>query len=64
MGKNKLRKFSEMEELSNVIQPQNDQLREDIQLKGKWNSDFFKNGNPIVLANGIVTSSRSEKGYG
>ena len=38
-----------MEELSNVIQPQNDQLREDIQLKGKWNSDFFKNENPIVL---------------
>jgi tRNA (guanine-N7-)-methyltransferase len=38
-----------MEELSNVIQPQNDQLTEDIQLKGKWNSDFFKNKNPIVL---------------
>ena len=38
-----------MEELSNVIQPHNDHLTEDIQLKGKWNSDFFKNENPIVL---------------
>ena len=38
-----------MEELSNVIQPQNDQLTEDIPLKGKWNSKFFKNENPIVL---------------
>jgi tRNA (guanine-N7-)-methyltransferase len=38
-----------MEELSNVIQPQNDHLTEDIPLKGKWNSDFFKNENPIVL---------------
>ena len=38
-----------MEELSNVIQPQNDHLTEDIQLKGKWNSSIFKNENPIVL---------------
>jgi len=38
-----------MEELSNVIQPQNNHLTEDIQLKGKWHSNFFKNKNPIVL---------------
>ena len=24
-------------------------LRDDFELKGKWNSDFFKNDNPIVL---------------
>ena len=60
MGKNKLRKFSEMEELSNVIQPQNDHLTEDIQLKGKWNSDFFKNKNPIILELGFENSLRIE----
>jgi len=49
LGKNKLRKFLEIEELSNVIQPERYDLKEEIQLKGKWNSDFFQNNNPIVL---------------
>ena len=49
MGKNKLRKFSEMENFGNVIQPKTYHLTDDISLKGKWNKDFFKNKNPIVL---------------
>ena len=49
MGKNKLRKFSEMENFENVIQPETYHLTNDISLKGKWNKDFFKNKNPIVL---------------
>ena len=49
MGKNKLRKFSEMENFENVIQPETYHLTDDISLKGKWNTDFFKNENPIVL---------------
>ena len=49
MGKNKLRKFSEMENFENVIQPETYHLTNDISLKGKWNTDFFKNENPIVL---------------
>ena len=49
MAKNKLRKFSEIEELPNVIDPKYGQLKEDISLKGKWNTEFFKNENPIVL---------------
>lgn len=49
-SKNKLKRFKENETFDNVIQP----LREDavagnFPLKGKWNSDFFKNSNPIVL---------------
>ncbi|MBT6809104.1 MAG: tRNA (guanosine(46)-N7)-methyltransferase TrmB [Flavobacteriales bacterium] len=49
VGKNKLRKFSEMENFENVIQPETYHLTDDISLKGKWNTDFFKNENPIVL---------------
>tara|TARA_Y100001968_G_C19418658_1_gene750474 strand:- start:31 stop:696 length:666 start_codon:yes stop_codon:yes gene_type:complete len=49
LAKNKLRKFSEIEELPNVIDPKYGQLKEDISLKGKWNTEFFKNENPIVL---------------
>ena len=49
MGKNKLRKFSEMENFENVIQPETYHLTDDISFKGKWNTDFFKNENPIVL---------------
>ncbi len=49
MGKNKLRKFSEMENFENVIQPETYHLTDDISLKGTWNTNFFKNENPIVL---------------
>lgn len=50
MGKNKLSKFAEMETFSNVIQvPFHDILRADYPMKGHWNSDFFKNDQPIVL---------------
>ena len=49
-SKNKLKRFNENATFSNVFQP----LREEItdktfKLKGKWNTDFFKNDNPIVL---------------
>ncbi|MBI2259841.1 MAG: tRNA (guanosine(46)-N7)-methyltransferase TrmB [Flavobacteriia bacterium] len=50
MAKNKLRRFKEMEELPNVIQPNNVYPPEnDFYLKGKWKSDFFKNNNKIIL---------------
>ena len=50
MAKNKLRRFSEMKEWSNVFEPTLDEkYKEPFQLKGKWNQDFFKNDNPIVL---------------
>ncbi len=42
MGKDKLKRFAELETFSNVFQ------LTDIN-KGKWNSTFFKNENPLVL---------------
>ena len=49
MAKNKLKKFSQLEQLPNVIQPETYELNEDIPLKGNWHNQFFKNNNPIVL---------------
>ncbi len=48
MAKRKLFKFAALDTFSNVFQaPFQD--KEDFTLKGKWNTDFFKNENPIVL---------------
>ncbi|MBC7642200.1 MAG: tRNA (guanosine(46)-N7)-methyltransferase TrmB, partial [Flavobacterium sp.] len=49
-SKNKLKRFGENEAFENVFQP----TREDIVsgnfgMKGNWNTNFFKNSNPIVL---------------
>lgn len=44
MGKDKLRKFAEINTFHNVYQ-----LEEGKPLKGKWGSEHFKNDNPIVL---------------
>ncbi len=49
-SKNKLKRFLENETFSNLFQPNREELLKDnFDLKGKWNSDFFKNDNPIVL---------------
>jgi len=56
MGKNKLKKFSEILSLPNVFEnfyPDDTYLTngedEHVEIKGKWRNDFFKNDNPIVL---------------
>lgn len=50
MGKNKLRKFAEMEQLPRVLQVPFGKLQtEGFDLKGHWHADFFANNNPIVL---------------
>ncbi|HRP53916.1 MAG TPA: tRNA (guanosine(46)-N7)-methyltransferase TrmB [Fluviicola sp.] len=50
MAKNKLRKFLEMKSWSNVFEPTLElNPQENFPLKGKWNIDYFKNNNPIVL---------------
>lgn len=50
MGKNKLKKFREMDTFDNVFQyPYSVLQRQGFPLKGKWHSDFFGNDNPIVL---------------
>ena len=49
-SKNKLKRFRENETFSNVIQPTRDEVVDgEFNLRGKWNSEFFKNENPIVL---------------
>lgn len=50
MGKGKLKKFRENETFSCLVQPTTEEvLRKDHPLKGNWNRDMFRNGNPIVL---------------
>ncbi len=50
MGKNKLKKFGEMEQMECVFQyPYGVLSREGFPLKGRWNSDYFHNDGPIVL---------------
>jgi len=44
MGKDKLRRFAEIETFSNVLQ-----LDAGKVYKGQWNAGFFKNSNPVVL---------------
>lgn len=50
MAKNKLRRFNEMKEMSNVFEPSMHDVKENaFELKGKWREKYFKNDNPIVL---------------
>lgn len=44
MGKDKLRRFAEIETFANVYQ-----LDQGKTLKGKWAAEHFKNSNPVVL---------------
>ena len=51
MGKNKLKKFAEMETLGCVYQYPQSVLEEqgDCPLRGRWGREVFGNSNPIVL---------------
>ncbi len=49
-SKNKLKRFNENQTFSNVIQPTREEVVSgNFPFKGKWNSDFFKNNNPIIV---------------
>ena len=49
-SKNKLKRFLENDTFTNVFQPTREEVvGNEFPLKGKWNSDFFKNDNPIVV---------------
>lgn len=49
-SKNKLKRFKENETFENVFQPSREEVMSDsFALKGKWNTDFFKNDHPLVL---------------
>ena len=50
MGKNKLKKFADMERYNCVLQyPREELLRLGFPYKGKWNGDIFARQRPIVL---------------
>lgn len=52
MGKNKLKKFAEMEQLTNVFQYSYNEIVEKgemFEMRGHWGERVFKNNNPIVL---------------
>ena len=50
MGKNKLKKFADMETIDFVFQyPFSRLQQEGFDLRGNWHRDFFGNDNPIVL---------------
>lgn len=50
MGKNKLKKFADMEQMSCVFQYPFGVLRESgFPLRGRWNEEYFHNSGPIVL---------------
>jgi tRNA (guanine-N7-)-methyltransferase len=48
MGKDKLKRFSQLKTFKNVIQPQTNYLSEDDSVKGNW-YDIFENRNPIII---------------
>lgn len=49
MGKNKLRRFAELETMERVFQPGTSHENTDYELKGSWAKEVFKNQHPIVL---------------
>ncbi|MBL0343367.1 MAG: tRNA (guanosine(46)-N7)-methyltransferase TrmB [Bacteroidetes bacterium] len=49
MGKNKLRRFAELETMERVFQPGTSHENTDFELKGLWVQRVFKNQNPLVL---------------
>ena len=50
MGKDKLRRWKELEDYEHVIQPELEELiHKDHYLKGQWRDLFFKNQNSLVL---------------
>ena len=48
MGKDKLKRFSQLKTFKNVIQPKTSYFSEDDSLKGNW-SNIFENSNPIII---------------
>jgi tRNA (guanine-N7-)-methyltransferase len=50
MAKTKIEHFADMKTMDFVFEPLLDVLQNDVfPLKGKWNKEFFKNDNPIIV---------------
>ncbi|MFP4065302.1 MAG: tRNA (guanosine(46)-N7)-methyltransferase TrmB [Bacteroidales bacterium] len=69
MPKNKLKKFTEINSFSNVIQPPAYYSVSSFSYRGKWNENFFQNQNPLVLEIGCgkgeytIGMARAMPGY-
>lgn len=61
MARKKLKQFAENAENHLFFQPYYHEIINGFSLKGKWNQDFFKNDNPIVLELGC---GKGEYTYG
>ena len=62
MGKNKLKKFADLDTYEHVVQVPFKQLEtEEFQFKGKWSNDFFGNDHPVILELGCGKGEYSVK---
>ena len=52
MAKRKLQRFAENETFNHFFQPEWEELSAGFSFRGKWNSDFFKNENPVIIEMG------------
>ena len=52
MAKRKLQRFAENATFNHFFQPEWEELSAGFSLRGKWNDDFFKNDNPIIIEMG------------
>ena len=52
MAKRKLQRFAENATFNHFFQPLWEELASGFPLRGKWNSDFFGNNNPVIIEMG------------
>jgi len=52
LAKRKLQRFAENATFNHFFQPEWEELSAGFSLRGKWNDDFFKNDNPIIIEMG------------
>lgn len=49
MAKRKLKRYAEISEFENLLQPTYQEVIDGFEYKGKWLTDYFQNQNPLVL---------------
>ncbi|MGM0565150.1 MAG: tRNA (guanosine(46)-N7)-methyltransferase TrmB [Bacteroidota bacterium] len=49
MGKNKLKKYEQTLQFSNILQPDRQTLFGGYEMRGRWKNAFFGNKNPIIV---------------
>ncbi|OFY98338.1 MAG: tRNA (guanosine(46)-N7)-methyltransferase TrmB [Bacteroidetes bacterium RIFCSPLOWO2_12_FULL_31_6] len=49
MGKDKLKRYAEVREFSNVLRPGFEEVKKSLSIKGNWNAHYFNNRNPIIV---------------